>query len=798
MRTGSDVRIALRQLARSPGHTVAALAILGVGIGAGTAIFTVVNAVLLRPLDYEEAERLVALCETNPAVEGYCVASPPNVMDWAAASTTIESIGFAREWQYSMRAGGGAGGVSGGFASPGWFRALGVRPELGRVFDEGDIERGERIVVLTHGLWVDRFGAAADVIGQTITLDGQPYTVAGVLPASFEAPDLGHARLWTPPPWDPRDEELRVWRGFAVAARLARGATIEQARSELTSLQQSLATAHPASNEGWGVRVVPLHERVTGSARPALLVFTGAVALLLLVACANLANLSLTRAAGRHREFAVRAAIGAGRLDRVRPLLTESALLSAGGAIVGLGFSIFATRMIVRLAPPGIPRLDEVSTDPAVFAFALLLAAVTAAVAGLAPALRSSRVDLSQMLRETTGAGGAPGATVARRVLVVTEIAVTLMLLIGATLMLRSFAMLMRWDPGFDRTSVLAFSAFAPIERYTNSDQVGALWRSIEESLAGVPGVTAVATVSAGPVFGGIETGRFRIEGDISSAEPAAVRWYDAAPSYFATLGVPIVRGRSFTEDETRGDPAVAVINETMARQWFGSRDPIGRRVEMVDGGRTLEIVGVVADVRPFIAGQPVAAEIWWSNRQNPRWGTFFVIRGTGDVASLGRTVRSRLEAIDPDVQAGAPTTLDALVEARLIGPRFNYVLIGLLAALSLILAGAGVYAVLSHMVTQRRREIGIRLALGDTREGITGRMLREGTGMAAVGVTIGCAGALGLSRFLESLLHGVSARDATTYILTTIALLGISAVASLTPALRASRVDPATILKEA
>jgi putative ABC transport system permease protein len=791
------MRLAFRQLVRSPGHTLTALAILGVGIGAGTAIFTVVNAVLMRPLDYDAPDRLVSICETNPSVERFCIASPPNVMDWSAAASTLESVGFAREWGYTMRTDGPPSGVSGGFASPGWFRALRVRPLLGRVLDEGDIVRGDRVVVLTHGLWVDRFGADPTVVGRTVTLDSEPYEIIGVLPASFEAPDLSRARLWTTPPWDARNEELRRWRGFAVAARLADGATIEQARAELSAIHENLARAHPAEVEGWGVRILPLHERVTGSARPALLVFTGAVALLVLVACANLANLSLTRASGRRREMAVRAAIGASRFDRVRPMLAESTLLSLGGALIGLAFSTVATGTIVRLAPAGIPRIEEVSTDPVVCGFARFLGVFTAAVSGFLPALRSARTDLSQMLRETAGAGGAASGTRSRRILVITEIAVTLMLLIGATLLVRSFGSLMRWDPGFDRGNVLAFSAFAPTERYVNTEQVGALWRTLEESLSDLPGVTSVASVSAGPVFGGVETDRFRIEGDVSPGEPPAVRWYDAAPAYFATLGVPVVRGRMFSEDDRFGDPDVAVINETLARQWFTDRDPIGRRVNLLDSDRALEIIGVVADVRPFLAGQPVEPEIWWSNRQSPRWGTFLVIRGEGDVTALAREIRTRIEAVDPEIQTGTPNTLEALVDARLIGPRFNYVLVGLLATLALVVAAAGVYAGLADLVAQRRREIAIRLALGETRAAVVGRMLREGAGMASVGIAIGTAGAFALSRFLESMLHGVSARDASTYAGTVGAMLIVAIVASLTPALRASRVDPASILKD-
>jgi putative ABC transport system permease protein len=796
MDLGSDVRVAFRQLRSAPGYALAALAILGLGIGAGTAIFTVVRTVLLKPLPYDEPDRLVSICETNPAVDRYCIASPPNVMDWADATTRFEDMGFARQWTFLMRQDGRAAGVAGGYATPGWFRALRVVPEVGRLFEAADLEDGARVALLEHGLWLERFGGDPGVTGRTVILDGEPYTVTGVLPATFVPADLGVVRIWTLPPWDPRDEERRSWRGFVVAARLADGALIEQARAELESVRAALEPEHPETNQDWGVRVLPLHEQITGSLRPVFLMLSGAVGLLLLVACANLANLALVRATGRRREMAVRAAIGAGRKDLIRPLLTESLLIGAGGGVAGFGLALLATRMIVRLAPGGIPRIEETTVDLSTLLFAFGLAVLTAIVFGLAPAVWASKVNLVGILREGPGAGRSPRGTRIRRLLVAAEVALTLMLLVGAGLLVRSFSSLLQWEPGFDRNGVLAFSAFAPVERYTDAAQVGMLWQRLEEEIAALPGVTSVATVSAGPVFGGIETDRFEVVGQAPLTEPPALRWYDAAPSWFTTLGVPIVRGRAFSEQDRRGDPEVAVINETLAAR-FGGRDPIGERIRLLETGGEFEIVGVVADVAPFEAGRPVEPELWWSNRQHPRWGTFFVIRSALDPAALSRSIRERFDAVDPEIQTRTANTLEALVGRRLVGPRFNLFLVAVLGAIAFVLASAGVYGVVAYMVATRRREIGIRMALGEGRSGVIARVLREGSATAALGLVVGIGGALALSRFLQTLLYGVTPRDPATYAATAVLLLGASTAACLAPALRASRTDPASVLRE-
>jgi putative ABC transport system permease protein len=756
------------------------------------------DAVLLRPLPYAEADRLVAVCETNPSVDRFCVASPPDVEDWAAASRTVSGIGFARSWLFVLRTADGATGVNGGFASPAWFRVLEVRPAMGRLFTEADLGGGaNRVTVLTHALWVERFGSDADIVGRTVPLDGEQFTVIGVLPPSFVAPQLEYVRLWTPPPWDPRDEERRGWRGFQVVGRLATGATIEQASAELASLQVGLAREHPQTNEGWGVRVHSLHEQVTGATKPLFLLFGAAVTLLLLIACANLANLMLVRASNRRREMAVRAAIGAGQARLVRPLLIESAMISLSGGLLGLLLANAMTRGFIRLAPAGIPRLADARINGTAFAFALLLALGTAVLFGLWPALRAARVDPARGLREGPGGGKGIGAGRSRRILASTEIALTLMLLVGTGLLGRSLGSLLRWDPGFDRGGLLAFSAFASNGTYANAESVGALWRRVEEEIGEVPGVVSAGAVSAGPVFGGIEPGRFAIVGRPVEAEPPSVRWYDASPGYFRTMGVAIRQGRDLSESDVRGATPVAVVNEAFARRWFASQDPLGQRIRMFEDGVELEIVGVAADVPPFFAGQPIEPEIWWSNRQQPRWATYFIVRAAGDPGATAQAVRRRIADIDPDIQIGSPNTIDQLIDRRLVGPRFNLALVGILATVALVLAVSGLYAVMSFAVANRGREIAIRMALGARRGSVLAGVLSDAGIAVAAGLATGGVASILLVRFLTSMLYGVAPRDPVTFAGTALLLSVVAFVASAVPAVRATRVDPATVLRQ-
>jgi putative ABC transport system permease protein len=806
VRLATEVRHAFRSLRAAPGFTLGALVILGIGMGSATAIFSAMEAVLLRPLPYEQPDRLVSVCETNPSVDRFCIASPPDVMDWRDAVTSLEEVGFARDWMFVLRTDEGATGVNGGYATPSWFRALRARPALGRLFEDDDLLVGNRdVLVLSDGVWRERYGADPGIIGRTIPLSGVPHTVVGVLPPDFAPPALDNARMWTPPPWDPRAEDQRSWRGFQVVGRLADGATIERAGTELDAVQASLAREHPASNEGWGVRIQSLHERITGDARPLFLVFAAAVTLLLLIACANLANLLLVRATRRRREIAVRTAIGAERRDLVLSLVLESAMVGLGGGALGLGLARIALPILTRMAPAGIPRLDEATLDPAAFGFALLVALGTAALFGLAPAFWATRQDPASGLRAGIGAGQSRGIGRVRRILVGSEIALSLALVFGAGLFGRSLGALLGWDPGFDPDGVAVLSAFASPETYPDAATMAAGWSRIESAVATVPGVESVGMVSAGPVFGGIEPSGFTVVG--RGEVRGTLRWYDASPGYFRTLGLPIARGRDLSDSDTRGGRTVGIINETLARTWFRDADPIGRRIRLVDAGwqpsdlqnedADLEIVGVVPDIPPFQAGLPTEPEVWWSNRQRPRWGTYFVVRTRGDLAGVLREVRHTMGSIDPDLQVGTPASLAQLVDRRLVGPRFNLVLVAILAAVALALAIAGLYAVLSYAVTTRRREIAIRMAIGARRADVVRRILGEAATTVGAGIVAGAIVAFTLGRLTRTLLFGVQPADPITFLASVILLATVALLAAAIPTIRATRVDPAGVLRQ-
>ncbi len=792
-----DLRSGLRGLRRSPGFAVSAIGMLAAGIGACTAVFGIVNAILLRPLDLPDPERLVVLCETNPKVQGFCIASPPDVEEWRATSRSLASLGLGRDWHYRLSTAAGSEGVNAGIATPALFTTLGIRPQLGRLFAPDDVTGGEpSVTILTDELWRSRFGSDPGVLGRTLTLDGVPRTIVGVLPAGLRVPGIGTARVWLPLPFDPRDEEQRSWRGFTAIGRLRPGVLLSDAGAELGALAGRMAREHPATNQGWGVRVEPVHEFVVGSVRPALLLFSGAVALVLLVVCANAANLLLVRASRRRLEFAIRAANGAGRGRLLRQLLAESAVLSVLGAVGGFLLAWWATGGILALAPSALPRSDTVGVDRAAFLFALGLAAFTTVVFGLVPGLRAGRGDLPDVLRTggRTDAGARRGR--ARDVLVVAELAVSLVLLVGAGLLLRSFAARSGWDPGFERSHVLTIQIFPPADRYAEDAQIVALYRRATAALAALPGVLGAGSASAGPAFGGRETGEFTVEGDAAGGRRVA-RWFDVDSRFLPTLGVPVVRGREFDPGDDQGSSPVALVNETFARRAWPGRDPLGRMVRSLESGTERRVVGVVRDVPPMDPDGTPEPEIYWPQAQAPRGATYLVVRTAVPPASLVPTIRSRLAELDPDLEVAHVRTLDEQVSERLAGPRFELVLVGLFAGLALLLSLAGLYAVIAFAVAQRGREFGVRLALGSTPRDLVLQVVGEGARLVMVGLALGAVLSLAATRLLGGLIAGVTATDPLTYFAVA-ALLAVAALAaSAVPALRAARGDPVAALRE-
>jgi putative ABC transport system permease protein len=788
----SDVRYVLRALRRSPTFTLAAVATLALSIGATTAIFSTVNGILLQPLPFPSADRLVLLCERHPSVAGFCIGSPPNAADWAAQSKSLEAVGIARDWPFLARDDRGTETLDGGIATASFFRVLGVTPALGRLLTRED-EGGGRVVVLSHALWQSRFGADRGIVGRTITLDNAPYTVVGVLPVDLAVPQLEGVELWAPLPFDQRLEDNRKWRGFKVYGRLAPGVSLPRAQDELNRIAAGLAEQHPETNQGWTVSVTDLRAQVVGAVQPALYVLLGAVGFVLLIGCANVANLLLARITHRGRELAVRAALGAGRWAALRLVLCESLLLAALGGGVGFLLSYWGLAGFVRLAPRGIPRLNEVTMDWRVLAFAMGISVLASLLFGAAGFARAARVNLGEVLH---GRDVAPARRVGvRGALVIAETALALMLLTGAGLLLKSFTRLAQWNPGFDVQHLTTTWLLASDTKYTTRAQVAALWARAADEMRALPGVVSVGEASAGPVFGGTETGRFRVVGrDAGAGDSSTARWFDVDAGYFATLGVPLLRGRGFAPADAPGAPDVAIVNDAMARRYWPGQDPLGRQVVM--DGRTMTIVGIVGDVRPLDPDAAAQPEIYWPNRQAARWATYVILRTAGDPASVARSARRSLQQLDPDLSVSSFQTLDARFARQLVYPRFVTLLMATFAAIALLLAAVGVYGVIAYGVARRTREIGIQMALGATQGEVVRGFVRQGMLLAAVGVVLGAAGALAVTPVLRGLLAGVQPGDPVTFIAVAVVLLLVALAASYVPARRASGVSAMEALR--
>lgn len=792
----ADLRYGLRVLLRQPGFTFLAVLTLAVGIGANTAIFSVLDGVLLRPLPFDQPDRLLRLCETHPRLGDYCVASPANALDWAEQSDAIAELGVARGWQFQLQSDEGPEGVRGGLATGGVFRAFRVQPAAGRFFTDDEYGSNNKVALLSYAYWRSHFGGDPGTVGSTIRLDGDAVTVVGILPADFEMPELEGINIWRPLHFDPRSEEFREWRGFIVTARLADGATVADARTQVEAIAARLRDAHPDVNEGWGTRVMSLHDALVGDVRPALLYFTGAVALVLLIVCANLANLMLARSLGRTQEVAVRAALGASRGRIAGQILVEGLILAVVGGLAGVFLAYWATDLLVAAVPAGLPRGDQVRLDGLVLLFAALVTLGTAVLFTLAPALRGARVDLAEAMKHgRQTAAGAIGRL--RGGLVVAEIALALVLLVGAGLLTRTFAHLASWNPGFETEHVLTVSMFAPTDRFPTTESVGDLWRRVEEELSTLPGVTSVSTTSAGPAFGGRETDGLVIEGQPSEpGQNPVVRWYDMGPGYFRTMGIDLVRGRLMTEADAYGNTQVAVVNESAARL-FPDGDPIGKRFSIELSDRVMEVVGVVEDTRPYIAGESPPAEVYWSNRQFGRWGTFAVLRTDVDPTSIVPALRDRMKEFDPNVDVSTIAPMEQWMGRRLVRPRFNMMLVGIFAGIALLLAITGVYGVIAYVVAQRSREIGIRMALGAQARQVAMQILRQSGRLLGAGILLGLFGAFATSRFLASMLVGVTPGDPLTFGAITLIIAAAGIAASLIPARRAAAVSPMQVLRE-
>jgi putative ABC transport system permease protein len=795
-----DLRLALRSLAKHRTVTAVAVATLALSIGITTAVFSIVNAVVLRPLPFASPERLVALCELDRGEKtDWCGASVPDVYEVAQRVPDIAVAGIAREWPFMMRTTDGAEIVRGGLISAETFRALGVTPLAGRLIAPDDIGTSwRRVVVISNEFWRTRFGGRRDVIGQAITLDDEPHTIIGVLPPDATLPLLERVQMWRPVHVDPRDEERRDWRGFLAFARLRDGASLERTQRDVAAVAADIQRQHFPAKAGWTIGVRPWLDVVVGSVRQTMYVFLGAVGFVLLIGCANVANLLLARSTVRQREMAVRTALGATRHALVRALLVESLILALAGAAAGLLLGWWASRAFVAIAPAGIPRIDQVGLDPRVLAFTIGLSFLTTLLVGTAPALRATRVDL----HATLGEGGRAG-TAGRRTtrlgaaLIVGEIALAVILVAGAGLLGRTYATLLGWRPGFEQEHLLTTWVLASSGKLQKQEQVVELLRRAEDELRTIPSVISVGAGSAGPLFGGDGEGAFTVDGNtaMSGAPRQAALWYDISPGYFRTIGLPIVLGRDVTDRDVLNAPLVAVVNQTFARRFLGSQ-PIGRRIHMTEQDADFTVVGVVRDVPPVRPGDELKPQIFWSNRQAPRPATYFLIRTAGDPASVSASIRARLHTVDADMHVSQIRTARDWLSRELVRPRFGAVLLATFGALALLLAALGTYGLMAYAVAQRAKEIGIRMALGARPRAVVAQVLRRGMKLAGLGVGLGFIGTLALTRLLRGMLAGVSASDPVSLGVSAALLILAAALACVLPAVRASRVDPIVALR--
>jgi putative ABC transport system permease protein len=793
-----DLRYAIRTLAKSRGFACVAVATLALGIGANTAIYSVVNAVLLKPLPFPQPERVVKV-EDRHAGWASSDFTYANFVDLAGQTRTLEKLAAYRPWLFSLSEGGEPENVDGYRVSEQFFNVLGVSPMLGRTFlpEENRYGNGD-VVVLSHGLWRRRFGSDANVIGKSCKINGVRSQIIGVMPANFRFPE--DAGLWTPLALDDTLRTNRRAHIYIVIGRMEPGVTIEQARSEARALSAAIDAENKDVDPDWTAYPSAFRERLVAGVRVPILVLFCAVGFVLLIACANVANLLLVRAAGRTKEIGVRVALGASKTRILGQLLTESVLLALTGGVLGVLLANYGLQIILRLSPGDIPRLQDAAIDWRVLVFTLVVTALTGILFGLAPAFQAFKVDLQDALRETRRTSSGAARTRLRSFLVVSEIGLAMVLLAGAGLLTNSFVRLLHVPLGFNARNVLTLQLFLPDATESSSDH-----RTIEtlgtilERARRVPGVQSAGLVNALPIAGGVGTdfeiiGRPPVKsGDEPSAE---IRVIDSG--YLRTMQIPLLKGREFSERDSADAPKVLVINQTMANTFWAGQNPIGQRVTMKDWGPPLTgaIVGVVGDVKPNGPEVAVGPMIYWPYPQFPSLFNYLVVRTAGDPFNVLAGIKAQVRSVNPEQPLSEIRTMEQVLGESLAQRRFSLVLMGIFAGVSLLLAAVGVAGVMAFMVAQRTQEMGIRMALGAQRRDVLGLVLAQGLRLTALGLAMGLAGALGVTRLLSSMLFGVSPGDPVTFTAVSGLLAGVAFLACYLPARSATRVDPMVALR--
>jgi putative ABC transport system permease protein len=787
-----DVRLAIRSLAKAPGFALAAILTLALGVGSTSAIFSVVNGVVLRPMPYPDSESLVMVWEITPQSGQFSVA-PANFFDWRRQATTFEALAALGNGDVTLQGPNGPEPVPAAFVSSEFFKVMGVRPAMGRGFTREEETPGhDDVIVISHGTWQRRFGADPRVLGSTVSMNGRQATIVGIMPPGFSFPSK--AELWFPFAMD----QAKATRGghyLGVIGRIRQGVAHERAEAEMKAIAERLALQYPEQNAGESAMIVPLHEQVVGQARPALLTLLAAVAMTVLIACANVANLLLVRGAVRRKELAIRAALGASRGRLERQMLVESLVLAMAGGIIGIGLAQLAIRPLQALSAGTLPRVTEISIDLSVLGFAFGLSLLTGIVFGLAPAWQAASAALVDVLKD-----GGRGSTSSlgrwmRTGLLVAEVALSMVLLVGAALLLRSFANVTGIDPGFRPDGVLTFRVSLPNVTYPDGARRMTFYDALTTRLEALPGVRGAGLVQTLPLKGDYLLG-FELKGkpQVRREDRPAANYRAISGRYFETLGIPLMRGRIFTDRDRDGAPLVAIVDEAFARRYFPGEDPIGRG----NGSEGFaEIVGVVGSVRYDGLATTPRPMMYAPLAQDGFGGMWVVARTTGDPADLMADARHVVRALDPAMPAYSMNTLEDVISESIAPRRFPMLLLGLFAAIALGLAAVGLYGVVAYGVSLRTQEIGIRMAIGAGRGDVLRMIITGGMRVALIGVIAGIAGALALSRLLRTMLFGVTVVDPASYAATALMLLTVAALACYIPARRAMRLDPLSALRQ-
>jgi putative ABC transport system permease protein len=805
-----DLRYGARMLLKQPGFTVVAVIALALGIGANTAIFSVVNAILLRPLNYKDSERLVQVYHNYPKLDLKASVSASGYSHYRDHCESFEAIGAGTGWPVNLTDSGDPERLAGMAVTHTFFSTLGVEAARGRLFSAEEDQPGRnQVVVLSDALWKRRFGADPNLIGNTIRLNGENYNVIGIMPPDFQfGRELGQIlELYSPIAFTPQQLDPEGWRNefLFVLARLKPGVTLERAQAEMDTIAANVREQYFGGGDAndpssWGLLLRSMRENVVGEIRPALLVLLAAVAFVLLIACANVANLLLARAALRQKEIAIRSALGAGRGRVIRQLLTESVLLAIVGGGLGLALAYWGIGALISINKEGIPRSSEIGLDGRVLFFTLGISLLTGVLFGLFPAWQTSKTDLHAVLKEGGRSGSARRGV--RGLFVVAEVAAALVLLVGAGLLLKSFQKLQEVDPGFRPDHLLTMQVALPATRYKERQQIDAFYEQALEKIKALPGVESAGVCTSVPMSGSGSSGSFSIEGrTVAPGEmsPWGNRWF-AGSTYFQTMGIPLLKGRYFDDRDVRDAPQVAIIDETMERKFWADEDPIGKRISFQrdEQGKPIwrEVVGVVGHVKQKGLDGESPVQYYLPHRQFSVAGVFLVARTNTEPSSLAAAVRGSIQQVDRELPVFRVTTMERMVADSMTQRRFAMTLLGIFAVVALILASVGLYGVMSYSVTHRTNEIGIRMALGARVTNVLAMVVGQGMKLSLAGVGIGLAGAFALTRVMRTLLFGVSATDPLIYTMVALLLAGVSLAACYIPARRATKVDPMVALR--